>query len=208
MGIRESVLNSVVSQFHRPRGWAGRLAGWEMARRPSNRQRNRWAVRLLDVQPDDRVLEIGFGPGLAIREAAARAVRGVVVGIDHSAVMQRQAARRNRTAVRAGRVDLRVAAADDLPSFDSPFDKALAVNSLGFWPDAVTRLAEIRSLMRPGGLIAIVSQPRCPGATSEHTDRAEEQIRAQLTEAGFVALSSDRLALRPPVVCVLGRAPK
>jgi hypothetical protein len=39
-----------------------------MAHRPSNAQRNRWVVSLLDVQPTDRVLEIGFGPGIAIQE--------------------------------------------------------------------------------------------------------------------------------------------
>src|ERR1700678_1558094 len=52
----------VIGQAHRPRGAAGLVTAWEMARRPSNRQRNRWVVSLLDVQPADRVLEIGFFP--------------------------------------------------------------------------------------------------------------------------------------------------
>jgi len=70
-----------------------------MGRRSSNVTPNRWAVRLLDVQPADRVLELGCGPGVAI---AALASRGMVVGVDHSAVMIGQR-RRNRAAVRAGR---------------------------------------------------------------------------------------------------------
>jgi hypothetical protein len=48
------------------------MAGWVMAHRPSNRQRNSWVVSLLDVRPADRVLEIGFGPGLAIGELSRR----------------------------------------------------------------------------------------------------------------------------------------
>jgi ubiquinone/menaquinone biosynthesis C-methylase UbiE len=64
------------------------------AHRPSNRQRNRWVVSLLGVQPTDQVLEIGFGPGVAVA-ALARAGAGHVYGIDHSAVMLRQASRRN-----------------------------------------------------------------------------------------------------------------
>ncbi len=52
----------VIGQGHHPRGAAGSVTGWMFAHRPSNRQRNRWAVSLLDVQPADRVLEIGFGP--------------------------------------------------------------------------------------------------------------------------------------------------
>lgn len=205
MAVREKIFAAVVPQFRRPRGLAGRLAGWEMALRPSNRRRNRWAVSLLDVQPTDRVLEIGFGPGIAIREAARCAVRGHVAGLDHSAVMVRHATRRNRAAIHEGRVDLRLGSADGLPAFDQPFDKILAVNSLGFWPTPTERLKEIRSLMRDGGVIAIVSQPRCPGATAEHTARAESEIRQRLEEGGFGVVGSKRLDLDPPVVCVLAR---
>jgi ubiquinone/menaquinone biosynthesis C-methylase UbiE len=179
------------------------MAGWEMALRPSNRRRNRWAVALLDVGPTDRILEIGFGPGIAVREAARRASRGRVVGIDHSPEMVRQATRRNATAVQDGRVELHQAAVDALPSFESAFDRVLVVNSFGFWPRPGDHLIEIRALMRRGGIIAIVSQPRCPGAASEHTDRAEREIRHQLQDAGFADIRSERLELNPPVTCVL-----
>src|SRR5271155_3379272 len=123
MSMRKQLGRRIVSQFMRPRGLAGRLAGWEMALRPSNRKRNAWAVSLMDVQASDRVLEIGFGPGIAVREIARRATRGHVVGIDRSEVMRAQAARRNAAAIRTGRASLTVASVDDLPTFDRPFDK-------------------------------------------------------------------------------------
>src|SRR5919109_227605 len=103
MTVKQALIKALVRQFGDPRGAVGHLAGWVMAHRPSNRQRNRWVVSLLDVQPTDKVLEIGFGPGIAIAELAARATRGKVYGIDHSEVMVRQAGRRNAAAVRAGR---------------------------------------------------------------------------------------------------------
>jgi hypothetical protein len=59
MAVKRAVIAAIVGQFGHPRGMAGSVAGWVMARRPSNRQRNRWVVSLLDVQPTDRVLEIG-----------------------------------------------------------------------------------------------------------------------------------------------------
>ncbi len=65
-------MRRVVGQFMRPHGPGGHVTGWVMAHRSSNRRRNRWVVSLLDVQPTDRVLEIGFGPGIAVRELAAR----------------------------------------------------------------------------------------------------------------------------------------
>ncbi len=125
----------VIGQGHHPRGAAGSVTGWVFAHRPSNRQRNGWVVSLLKVQPADRILEIGFGPGVAVAELV-RAGAGHVYGIDHSAVMLRQASRRNAAAVRAGRVTLINASVDQLPAaLDGPFDAILAVNSLGFWPE-------------------------------------------------------------------------
>jgi SAM-dependent methyltransferase len=177
-----------------------------MALRPSNRKRNVWAVSLLDVQSSDRVLEIGFGPGIAVREIARRATRGQVFGIDRSAVMRAQAARRNAAAIRAGRVSLTVASIDDPPAFDRRFDKILAVNNMGMWSEPALRLKEVAGLLRGGGLIAIVSQPRCPGATADTTTAAAIQIVGLLEAAGFAAIRVETLALKPPVACVIGTA--
>jgi SAM-dependent methyltransferase len=193
----------VIGQAHRPRGAAGRVTAWEMAYRPSNRQRNRWVVSLLDVQPADQVLEIGFGPGVAI-QALARAGAGHVYGVDHSSVMLRQASKRNAAAIRAGRVTLINASADQLPpGLNGPFDVILAVNSLAFWPAPAERLAELRRLLASSGRIANVSQPRCPGATAATSRRAAGEIEDLLRGAGFTQLSTQTLPLSPPVVCVL-----
>ncbi len=148
MSLRKQFGRWIVSQFTYPRGLPGRLVGWEMALRPSNRKRNAWAVSLMDVQPSDRVLEIGFGPGIAVREIARRATHGQVVGIDRSAVMCAQAARRNAAAIRAGRVSFTVASIDDPPAFDRPFDKTLAVNNMGMWSEPALRLKELAGLLR------------------------------------------------------------
>ena len=207
MDRKQTLAMAIRSQFMRPRGCVGWLVGWEMALRSSNRQRNIWAVGLLGVEPTDRVLEIGFGPGIAIRELSRRAPYGLVCGVDHSAVMVRQATRRNAAAVRAGRVDLRLGSAEHLPAFAAPFDKVLAVNNMGMWREPAERLKAIHRRMRPGGRIAIVSQPRCPGATGETTEAAGREIATHLTAAGFTGIRSDMLALKPPVVCVLGEVP-
>ena len=73
MAVKRAVIAAIVGQFGDPRGTAGTVAGWVMAHRPSNRRRNRWVVSLLDVQPTDRVLEIGFGHGHTIERLARRA---------------------------------------------------------------------------------------------------------------------------------------
>jgi SAM-dependent methyltransferase len=205
MGLKQKTTHALVGQFHQPHGFGGRAAGWVMAKRGSNRERNIWAVGLLDVQARDRVLEIGFGPGIAIQEFARRATSGLVVGVDHSAVMVQQARKRNAAAVSAGCVDLRLGSADALPAFDAPFDKILAVNSLMFWDDPVARLKELHDLLRPGGRLAIAYQPRGPGSTDEVAARTGRQIAAHLTEVSFIEVRVETLPLKPSaVVCVLG----
>lgn len=56
-------------------------------------------------------------------------------GIDHSELMLRSARRRNRGGLARGVVDLRLGSVDELPGFDEPFDKILAVNAAMFWAD-------------------------------------------------------------------------
>ena len=213
MEIKERVLGRIMqwwgprgglAQFHHPSGAVGHVAGWVMSWRSSNVVRNRWAVQLLDVRPTDRVIELGCGPGVAIAALATRAIRGFVVGVDHSQVMIRQACRRNRAAIRAGRVCLIHMPVESLSISDGPFNAALAVNTVGMWPDPTARLRELARLLRPDGRIALVSQPRCPGATATTSAAAANELAGLLTGAGFEHLRTEMLDLDPPAACVLG----
>jgi ubiquinone/menaquinone biosynthesis C-methylase UbiE len=202
--LPQTLIRRARAQFGRPTGLPGRIAGWVMAYRSSNRRRNAWAASLLDVQRDDRVLEIGFGPGIGIRELARLATDGYVCGLDHSAVMLRQAARRNADDVRRARVELRLASAENLPALETPFDKILAVNALQFLDEPVEPLRELRRVLKTGGRIAIAFQPRGPGATDEVAAKTGQQIAAALGDAGFSAVRVETLKLKPAVVCALG----
>jgi SAM-dependent methyltransferase len=204
MPVQQRVVSNIVDQFRRPRGVGGRVAGWVMAHRSSNRERNAWVVGLLDLSPADRVLEIGFGPGVTIAEAARRITAGTVHGVDHSPLMLRQATRRNREAVERGQVVLELGTAEALPKFDAPFDAIHAVNSHQFWNGLPHRARALRELLRPGGRLAIGYQPRHPGATDDHARQAAAELADLLEEAGFARVHVDTLRLSPMVTCVTG----
>jgi len=207
MNVRESALRRITewwgprggtAQFHHPTGVGGRVAGWIMSVRPSNVARSRQAVEMLDVQPAERVLELGCGPGVAVAALAARATRGLVVGVDHSAVMVGQ----------ARRVRVTQASVENLSIDDGPFDAAIAINTIGMWPDPPARLRDIARLLRPGGRLALVGQPRRPGATAADSEAFARTLAKLLIDGGFEHARTEMLDLNPPAAWVLGRIPR
>lgn len=204
-----SLRRKLVSQFRQPTGSLGRLAGWIMTRRGSNRERNFWTVSLLDLRPRDRVLEIGFGPGLAIEAAAHRARDGRVVGVDHSEVMWRMASKRNRDEIRAGRVELHCTSVGELRQLGKQFDAIFSVNCMMFWSDPAQTCAALLNMLELGGTLAITHQPRKPGANDEDVTRSIQEIEALFRTVGLEDIRHERLDLQPvAAVCVLGRRPE
>ena len=176
-----------------------------MARTRSNHERAQWTVSLLGIKPTDRILEIGFGPGLAIELANRLAGDGRVVGLDHSEVMLRQATRRNAAAVREGRVELHLGSVAELPRFAEPFDKVFTINSIHFWEDPLPRLKELRRVLKPGGMLAVTLQPRSRNGTAATTAVIGDELAAKLHSAGFTQVTVDIKETTPlPVACVRG----
>lgn len=193
-------------QFGRPVGVLGRLVGRLMARK--NAAMNRFAVETLAPRPDDAVLEIGFGPGVTIAELARRAGRGEVAGVDLSATMVRQAARRNRAAIAAGRVELREGSVLALPFADGRFDRVLDVNCFHHWPDQPRGLAEVRRVLKPDGTLLLCLRGKHPTRSllvaPGYTDREVDLVRDLVAAAGFWDLRSSRDTVgRRAITCLL-----
>jgi ubiquinone/menaquinone biosynthesis C-methylase UbiE len=149
-----SVVKAILMRaFGHPEGALGRLGGIIMAR--MNQRMAARAIELLDVQLSNKVLEVGFGPGVTIQLLAKSVLSGRVAGIDPSEEMIAQAAARNRKVIESGQVDLCQGSAGLLPFADNIFDRVLTINSMQIWPDAIAGLREMRRVMKPSGRIAV-----------------------------------------------------
>jgi trans-aconitate methyltransferase len=191
-------------QFRRPRGPAGVLAGRIMSKRSSNQERSAWTVDLLDLQPEDRVLEVGYGPGLGLEAALTRLSTGRLVGLDHSTTMRTMAARRLRSDTGPLEPELLVGDVESVPQNLGTFDKVFSCNVWLFWSDPVAVFSQLRDHLAPGGTVAVTHLPRHDGATHETTVQAAATIDAQLREAGYTDLRTEILQLDPaPAACVL-----
>jgi ubiquinone/menaquinone biosynthesis C-methylase UbiE len=147
-GILDPTTNN---PFAHPSGWRGRLAGRLM--RLTNKQDD--VIGVLDVQPGQDVLEIGYGPGGLIRLLAARTEAATIRGVDPSREMRDQARRHNRKDVRSGRVRLDLGTADRTGLPDAGVDRVVSVRNVAIWPDLEAGVSELHRVVRPGGTVVI-----------------------------------------------------
>jgi SAM-dependent methyltransferase len=103
---------------------------------------------LAGVGDGQRALDVGCGPGALTSELVTRLGPGAVAAVDPSSSFATAARERNPG------VDVRVAAAEDLPFGDHEFDAALAQLVVHFMADPVAGLRELARVTRPGGAVA------------------------------------------------------
>jgi trans-aconitate methyltransferase len=204
-----SLRSGIVAQFRNPSGPLGHVVGWIMQNRGSNRERSLWTVGLLAIQPDDVVLELGCGPGVALEACAARLRTGKATGLDQSAVMIGQARKRNQAAIAAGRVALLQSDLAEVGRLEPGFTKLLSVNVVQFVPDKPQLFRALFDALAPGGVVATTYQPRHKNPTRADVLAMAEEITRAMTAAGFARLRTEELALKPvPAICVLGEKPR
>ena len=93
--------NIFMHTFGRPQGVLGRLGGIIMAR--MNADCGAWVGDLLEVGPNDSVLEVGFGPGMVIQRLSKLAAAGHVAGGVRRSIVMRSSQIHGRTASRSQR---------------------------------------------------------------------------------------------------------
>jgi len=182
------LLRKLAEQMRKPSGVLAPLAGLMFR---LNLEGIDWTIDLLDIQPSDCVLEVGFGPGDAIQKVTTIVSQGSVTGVDFSQAMLRKARKRNAGAYSAGRIQLIIADACDLPCAENSFDKAFVINVIYFWSDPVVPLKELHRVLKPGGSVALYMVAKQdlkkfpPAKTSVYSLYTGEEVVKLLTEAGF-----------------------
>jgi ubiquinone/menaquinone biosynthesis C-methylase UbiE len=162
-------------------GLSGLLAALSMIGREGDA---RLVEQLSGLRPDDTVLDIGCGPGTAVRHAAR--LGATVTGVDPATVMLRVA----RLLTRAtGRVRYLEGAAEALPVADGSVSVVWAVASVHHWADLDAALREARRVLRPGGRLVAVERRTQPGARGHAghgwTDEQASAFKERCLEHGF-----------------------
>jgi ubiquinone/menaquinone biosynthesis C-methylase UbiE len=123
----------------------------------------------LSIQEGEDVLEIGFGSGHCLtRIAASVGGEGRAHGLDISSGMLRSARAKLRKTGLLTRAQLYCGDATYLPFTDSAFDAVFMSYTLELFdtPDIPRVLAQVKSVLKPGGRLAVASMSKSNGPNS------------------------------------------
>ncbi len=122
---------------------------------PIRRRYTRPILGRVGIQPGECVLELGPGPGVFTVEAAQRVgPEGRLIAVDIQLAMIAHVEKRVRKAGLTN-VETHIADAYHLPLEDDSVDRAFLVAVLPEIPDQARALAELRRVIKPGGVLSI-----------------------------------------------------
>lgn len=178
----------------------------------------------LEIQPGEKILELGFGTGNSVMDLAeATGAGGTVCGIDISPGMLKVAQQKLEKADLKAKVELQVADARQLPYEDNTFDAVFTSFTLELFPadDIPIVLTEVLRVLKPGGRLGVVSMAVVkPGDKESALEKTYKWMHqhfphivdcrpinpsAAMTEAGFqVTKQIDMEIWTMPVAAVVG----
>ncbi|PLR83383.1 MULTISPECIES: class I SAM-dependent methyltransferase [Bacillus] len=194
-------MSGFVNQFEKPKGLLGKIAGKIMFF--ENRKINKWTINHLDIKRGDRILEIGYGPGYAIKHIIEKYEQVTIDGVDVSNKMKTEAEKVNEEGIKSGKVQLYTG---DIAEFEAPadyYDKIFSVNNYPLWEKPSQSLKNVLAMLAPGGKIAFTVQPREEDANNGTAAELGKKIKADLEKAGFQQITAFYKHFRPVrTVCV------
>ncbi len=162
--------------------------------------RIRWAVDLMDVQPNDHVLEIGCGSGAAAELICGKLESGKLFAIDRSESGVDRTKRRNQKYVDSGRLAVRQI---DLATLRVPvkrLTKVFAFNVNLFWVrSADDEVALLHERVVPGGAVYLFYEATPPELVPNIVKKASDS----LAKAGFRVSVVEQKA--PAVIGIIGK---
>lgn len=176
------------SQFKKPRGLLGLITSHWMVL--GNRKNYTILLKILDVQPNDKVLEIGYGPGIGVELLAQQCATCTIYGIDFSKLMYKKATARNTSFIAANRVKLVWGNFIGVDMNEGRYNRIFCLNVIYFWVDLQKPFLKIYSLLKENGRFCIYmahpdSIKKLKLSTEIFNIYSIEEVVEALTKAGF-----------------------
>ncbi len=125
---------------------------------PNTPDRFHWALDIIEVKPDDSILEIGCGVGILAELISEKLSTGSISAIDRSAPFISKAIKRNEKYIDEGKAQFIQSEFLKSAFTSHSFDKIVAFNVNFFWKDAEKELAMIKKYLKPNGKLYVFYQ--------------------------------------------------
>jgi SAM-dependent methyltransferase len=184
-----SITKFTAAQLRKPSGLFGQLITVRLLNL-ANVPMNRLALEILQLQPDDHVLEVGFGGGDLIARMARIVTRGHITGVDFSIDALEVCKKRFDSLIKIGTIELQYANVESLPFDADTFAKVCTANTIYFWPDPLAALGQIYRVLKKNGTLLVCFSPRAVMERQKVTRHGftlfePEEVKSLLLAAGF-----------------------
>ena len=202
---RKSLMTSIFTNCAHPRGTMGRVMLTMM--NYGHAPLTNWGLGHIPFQNGWTILDVGCGGGQTLRRLLKRSNDAVVHGIDISEESVAKARKVNADLLDT-RVFVRQGSASELPYADCTFDLVTAVETVYFWPKLPHCFEEVKRVLKPGGLFAIlleVVSADCAWTrvVDGMTTYSPEQLKEFLEQAGFFDVEIHRK--KPSYAVIISR---
>jgi SAM-dependent methyltransferase len=143
--------------------------------------RFQWMLEVLDINPSDKVLEVGCGTGVAAEMIAPFLDAGHLLAIDRSQIMIDKAMKRNTAHVKKGKISFQTIELTSLPKGDHEYSKIFAFNVNLFWTQK-TILEDskiLRSHLEKKGLLYLFYQPPADSLLKKISEPVVRNLEAE-----------------------------
>ncbi len=184
MNIKKQFREYIDRQYGKPMGLLGMCIGEKMVKQ--HRPETFWTLQLLDMKPDETVLELGCGAGYAMKLLLEQSAVSLIVGLDISKSVLRTAAIRNRKEIRRGKLQLVKNNIGHMTFQDMSFNKVFSIHSVYFWENMQKNIMEIHRVLKPEGMVILTLSDGKNGVTWEWTnDLITQQVIPGMEKCGF-----------------------
>ena len=145
--------NFIATQFKKPSGLFGMFSSNIMIK--GNKTNYEKLIKNLDLQPGDKLLEIGYGPGAGLNMIAKACTSCIIHGIDFSQLMYRRARRYNKQYLDNNTMVLQYGDFLKTTVVSNEYDKIFCLNVVYFWNELQEPFKKVLSLLKAGGTFHI-----------------------------------------------------
>lgn len=183
------MFKNIAMQFRKPTGFFGSIVARIMVK--GNRPVYETLLKYMNVEEGDRLLEIGYGPGVGINLIMERYNPGGIYGVDFSELMCAKAAVRNKKHVESGKVKLTFGDFITAEVKEKDFDKIYFTNVVYFWSSLKEPFEKLHALVKNEGTVFFYMageeylKKNKMSSTEIFNKYSIEKITAALKLAGF-----------------------